>query len=260
MSRPQRFGRKHPAVVQNGFSTDTDSRNDRADSEKVKPSLLLITGWAHGKEAMQPLAEALAGDFSVRIRTGSQALEERSIPDADYIITGSMGGLLALEFLPQSCRKLVLISSTARFCATEGYPCGIPERVLHRMITQLKRSPAKVLDEFFKQVHHPFKADAVNAPAPPSGPTVDLLVKGLEYLRDTDLRTKIPDMGIPVLLLHGAEDQIIPPIASEWLHRHLPESHLRIFENGSHALLAHDFKEVLAEILKFLQPRPKPGS
>ncbi|MEN8255645.1 MAG: hypothetical protein ABFR33_09265, partial [Verrucomicrobiota bacterium] len=121
----------------------------------MKPSLLLITGWAHGKEAVQPLADVLIANYDVQILTGAQVLNDRSIPSVDHIITGSMGGLLAMELLPASCKKLVLVSSTAKFCTDEDYPCGTPEKILTRMIRQLKRDPDAVLEEFFKNVHHP---------------------------------------------------------------------------------------------------------
>jgi len=214
----------------------------------MKPSLLLITGWAHGKEAVQPLADALAADYDVQILTGAQVLNDRSIPSVDYIITGSMGGLLAMELLPEACKKLVLISSTAKFCTGEGYPCGTSEKVLTRMIRQLKRNPGTVLEEFFKNVHHPEVYHTCASVVEP----LDSLIRGLEYLRDSDVRAKIPSVGIPVLLLHGADDRIIPSSAAEWLHDNLPDSQLRIIENDGHALPAHHFDKVMDEILRFL--------
>ncbi|MEN7973695.1 MAG: alpha/beta hydrolase [Verrucomicrobiota bacterium] len=214
----------------------------------MKPTLLLITGWAHGKEAVQPMADALAADYDIRILTGAQVLNDQSIPSADHIVTGSMGGLLAMELLPESCRKLVLISSTAKFCADEDYTCGTPERVLSRMIRQLKRNPEAVLEEFYKNVHYPHQP----LPTNPSC-TQDNLVSGLEYLRDSDVRAKVPNIEIPALLLHGADDRIIPCSAAEWLHSHLPDSRLRIIENDGHALPAHHFGAVMDEIRRFLQ-------
>ncbi len=210
-------------------------------------SLLIISGWAHGIDAIKPMGDALADRFDVRLLTGAQVLRERAIPSADYIVTGSMGGLLAMELLPESCKKLVLISSTARFCAGEGYECGTPERVLKRMILQLKRNPEAVLDAFFKNVHFPHPALKTN-PGCPHGE----LVAGLEYLLASDVREKVPTLGIPVLLLHGTEDRIIPPAAAEWLRTHLPDSRLKIFKKDGHALPAHHFDEVMDEISRFL--------
>lgn len=213
----------------------------------MKPSLLLISGWAHGLDAIKPMGDALSGRFDVQLLTGTQVLKDQAIPDADYIVTGSMGGLLAMELLPVSCKKLVLISSTAKFCASEEYPCGISEKILKRMIVQLKRDPIPVLTEFYKNVHHPYRALKT---APECSPNE--LVDGLEYLLASDVRTKVPPIEIPVLLLHGKEDRIIPPSAADWLHAHLPDSQLKVFEDDGHALPAHHFDEVIDEISRFL--------
>ncbi|VGO22054.1 alpha/beta fold hydrolase [Pontiella sulfatireligans] len=213
----------------------------------MKPSLILISGWAHGLDAIKPMGDALADRFDVQLLTGAQVLRDLCIPDADYIVTGSMGGLLAMELLPASCKKLVLISSTAKFCAGKGYPCGTHEKILKRMILQLKRNPIPVLAEFYKNVHYPYRALRT---APCCSPSE--LVAGLEYLLASDVRKKVPTIGIPVLLLHGAEDRIIPPGAAEWLHQHLPDSRMKVFKNDGHALPAHHFAEMMEEISNFL--------
>lgn len=219
----------------------------------MKPSLLLITGWAHGPAAVQPLADAFSGIFNVQILTGSAVLGQRAIPDTDYIVTGSMGGLLAMELLPASCKKMVLISSTARFCSAADYPCGTAEKVLRRMIAQLKRNPDAVLDEFFKNVHFPSRESRQAIVMRKNHPLeLDELVNGLEYLLHSDCRDRVADIDIPVLLLHGTEDRIIPPAASEWLHERLSASELKIIGNGGHALPAHHYQEVLSSLRLFL--------
>ncbi|MDF7823359.1 hypothetical protein P4B35_04990 [Pontiellaceae bacterium B12227] len=206
---------------------------------------LIISGWAHGIEAIRPIGDALADRFDVQLLTGTQVLKEQTIPDADYIITGSMGGLLAMELLPASCKKLVLISSTAKFCAGENYACGTHEKILKRMILMLKRNPEAVLADFYKNVHYP-------NPALKTDPECGLndLVDGLEYLLESDVRAKVPTLGIPVHLFHGSEDRIIPLAAAEWLHDNLPDSRLTVFEDG-HGLAAHHFKPMMSDIFKF---------
>ncbi len=197
------------------------------------------------------MGNALADRFDVRLMTGSDVLEARHLPEADYIVTGSMGGLLAMELLPPRCQKLVLISSTAKFCADEGYPCGTPERILKRMILQLQRHPEAVLADFYRNVHHPYAHTCASV-----GEPLETLVAGLDYLLASDVRARVPSIGIPVLLLHGALDRIIPPAAAEWLHAHLPNSELKLFEDDGHALPAHHFEDVIQETLQFLQKAP----
>ncbi len=219
-------------------------------------SLLVISGWAHGIEAIKPLGDALAERFEVTLLTGAQVLRERAIPDSDFIVTGSMGGILAMELLPTACKKLVLLSSTARFCTTEDYPHGTPERILRRMIAQLKRDPAAVLNEFFKNVHYPQRESRQstqfrNAETVTESAFRDL-VEGLEYLLTSDVREKVAEIEIPVLLMHGREDRIIPCGATEWLHEHLPESQLQLIDRSGHALAAHHFSTVVDQIRAFL--------
>ncbi|NLX24870.1 MAG: alpha/beta fold hydrolase [Lentisphaerae bacterium] len=219
-------------------------------------SALIISGWAHGIEAIKPLGDALAECFEVKLLTGAQVLRERAIPYADFIVTGSMGGILAMELLPTACKKLVLLSSTARFCAAEDYPHGTPDRILRRMIAQLKRDPAAVLNEFFKNVHYPQRESRKsiqlrNAETITEQSFQDL-VDGLEYLLTSDVREKVAAITIPILLIHGREDRIIPCGAAEWLHEHLPDSRLQLIDGGGHALAAHHFSTVVAQIRAFL--------
>lgn len=209
--------------------------------------LLIISGWAHGLEAIRPMGDALADSFDVQLITGAQVLKDQHIPDADLILTGSMGGLLAMELLPDACKKLVLISSTAKFCAAANYPRGTHEKILKRMILQLKRSPDTVLEQFYKNVHHPHPALKTDPECP-----LDELVAGLEYLLASDVRGNVPTIGIPVLILHGTKDRIIPPAAAEWLHANLPDSELEMISGDGHALPAHHFNDVIARIRDFL--------
>lgn len=222
-------------------------------ANEMKESLLIVSGWAHDLDAITPMGNALESRFNVQLQTGAQVLRDRVIRETDFIITGSMGGLLAVELLPDSCRKLVLISSTAKFCSSADYPFGIHEKVLHRMIVQLEREPETVLNEFFKNVHHPLR-ESRQARSMREHTSLDVgeLVTGLEYLFQSDVRDLVPQIEIPVLLLHGAEDRIIPPQASEWLHTHLPDSCLQIVENDGHALPAHHFETVIKAIQDFL--------
>ncbi len=221
----------------------------------MKPSLLFITGWAHEPKTLQPMADKLVADYKVQIRTATQILNEHHIPDTDYIIAHSMGGLLAMELLPKRCKKLVLISSTAKFCAGEGYNCGTPEKILRRMILQFRRNPEAVVEEFFRNVNHPNECHtcaSVTHTCAGVRESLNSLVEGLEYLQASDVRNRVPTLGIPALLLHGVDDCIIPPAAAEWLHTHLPDSQLKLVKNGGHALPTHHFAKVMDEISRFL--------
>ncbi|MEI6890680.1 MAG: alpha/beta hydrolase [Pontiella sp.] len=234
----------------------------------MKQTVVIISGWAHGLEAIRPMGAALAPQFNVQLLTGSQVLRDQKIPEADYIVTGSMGGLLAMELLPARCQKLVLLSSTAKFCAAEDYACGTSEKVLKRMLRMLKRNPDAVLQDFFKNVHFPHTFASVrrerqntkekglqsssHTSASVQEPLASL-VTGLEYLLASDVRATVPTLKIPVHLFHGEADRIIPKSAADWLHAHLPDSRLTLFEDEGHALPAYHFTAIMDEISSFLE-------
>ncbi len=218
----------------------------------MKPSVLIISGWAHGVSAIAPMGERLSGRFDVQLLDGATALALETLPEADFIVGVSMGGLLAMERLPPVCRQLVLISGTARFCSAPDYLCGTDDRVLQRMIARLQRDPQSVLDAFFANVHAPQTWRRQRESNPPN---VAALTAGLEYLRTTDLREKSTQLHLPVLLLHGEADRIIPIKAAAWLNDRLPQSQLLRLDSAGHALPVHQFGQVMQAAERFLTAR-----
>ena len=212
--------------------------------------LLIISGWAHSTHAIEFIGKRFAHQCKVELLSGAEALQRTRLPEADAILTGSMGGLLAFERLPSSCKKVVLLSGTACFCKKEDYTHGTAERILDRMIDQLEKNPTALLDAFFSNVHFPQKPSRQNK----QHPATDLhaLREGLLYLRNTDLRHIIPSIQLPVLLMHGTADQIIPVDAAHWLDQHLPESQIITYEGLGHALAAHAFEQTMQAVEHFL--------
>ncbi len=165
-----------------------------------KLPVLLIAGWAHGAEAMQPLTVAMAGsiyavtslsladpricqdeegEISAYARTISLHLDKSGEPAC--IVGWSTGGIAAIEAAANYREKvagLVLLSATARFCSAnnfsipqsallqkpplfeEEYTAGVDEAVLRVMIRGLKRSPEKVISDFLSQALYPLRITA----------------------------------------------------------------------------------------------------
>ncbi len=216
----------------------------------MKKKLIIISGWAHSTNAIQPLGDRLANHFDIQLLSGANALKQKTLPEADAILTSSMGGLIAFERLPARCKKLVLLSGTACFCKQPNYKHGTAPRILQRMQKQLDQDPHTLIQTFFKKVHAPHRPSYQKKEPPP----LDLpaLHQGLDYLRQTDLRTLIPSISIPVLIMHGTQDQIIPIGAAQWLHDNLPQSEFISYEGHGHALAAHAFEQTMQAVEYFL--------
>ena len=72
------------------------------------------------------------------------------------------------------------------------------------------------------------------------------------FLRRMDLRPELGRITAPTLILAGRHDWICAPEFSEELHRLMPGSRLRIFEESSHSIRVDEPEALRAEILGFV--------
>lgn len=72
------------------------------------------------------------------------------------------------------------------------------------------------------------------------------------FLRNFDLRPELAAITAPTLILAGRHDWICPPEFSEEIHRLIPGSDLRIFEESSHSIRRDETQNLLDAITGFL--------
>lgn len=241
-------------------------------------TLLMISGWAHDAESLQPLCLGLrefrpmavslsdlhqlgmlmkSGDAVSTYAFGLKAMADRI--KGPYAVLGwSMGGIAALEAIVRRMidpSKVILVSSTARFCAMETDHPGVPEQNLRAMIAGLKRKPQDTLAAFLSDAAFPAAItqaakDDFAAAAILNG--AESIVSGLEYLRRMDLRADVCSVKQPALILHGTEDRIIPGAAGEALAKSITGSRFKEYDGKGHRMLIDDSGIVLEEISSFL--------
>jgi proline iminopeptidase len=89
-----------------------------------------------------------------------------------------------------------------------------------------------------RTIHAP---DALNRAFGPDG-----------FLRRFDLRPELARITAPTLIISGAHDWICPPEFGEEIHRLIPGSRYRLFEESSHSLRVDEPERLVAEILRFV--------
>lgn len=190
----------------------------------------LFTGWAFPPEAILPIARSLGCPI---------------VPDpaeAACWIGWSLGGLRALELASRTAppTQLVLLASTALFCAEHDWP-GLPPANLRALRRRLDRDPDAALRGFHALCAPDADAALIDRRCAESRemPTESLRA-GLRDLATLDMRAILPAIRTPVLLLHGAFDRVIPVETAHAMAAKLPNARLRIHPEAGHDLpLAH---------------------
>lgn len=72
------------------------------------------------------------------------------------------------------------------------------------------------------------------------------------FLQSYDLRPELGHITAPTLVLAGRHDWICPPEFSEEIHRLIPGSDLRIFEDSSHSIRADEPQKLIDAIAGFI--------
>ncbi len=77
------------------------------------------------------------------------------------------------------------------------------------------------------------------------------------FLRSYDIRPELAHITAPTLILAGRHDWICPPEFSEEIHRLIPGSDLRIFEESSHSIRGDEPEQMRDAIAGFVVYRPR---
>lgn len=131
----------------------------------------------------------------------------------------SLGGLYAIEMAsryPDLSQGLCLIASTPRFLQNENWPYAIEPEVFEQFSASLNDSVEKTLDKFFR-----FQCIGSNSArtdirylqkivAERPLPEKIQLQQGLKELSLSDLREQFESLSLPVLMLLGENDSLIP--------------------------------------------------
>ena len=183
------------------------------------------------------------------------------VPPGAIIIGWSLGGMVALELArqgPADLHGLVLLATTPRFVASDDWPHGIDPGTLEDFGRGLVGDYDRTVRDFLAlHVHgaadpqstlRQLRASLRDQPAPDPR----ALAAGLEILRRTDLRSALPGIDVPALVIAGTHDRLTMPGAGEYLARALPAARLRRIAGAGHAPFLSHPAAVLAEVTAFM--------
>lgn len=241
------------------------------------PPLLLLHGWGMHGGIWGRLVERLAQHrrvVSVDLpgHGGSAPLDVYGLDemvdslsaqfDESMTVCGwSLGGQLALrwaERYPQQVNKLVLLASTPRFVQDDDWPHAMAAVTLQEFAAALLQNHAATLKRFLalqvrgSENERELLADLRARLFSRGEPDMAALRGGLDILRDTDLRKRLPQLQQPVLAIAGERDMLTPAAASEWMAQALPHARLEIIAGAAHAPFLSHPERVLELMVDFL--------
>ena len=226
------------------------------------PEIVFISGWGTGNEVWNPVVAHLEPELRYRCVAWQRWLEGKArattlSENEPVVLAGwSLGGLIALqaaaEHSLQQVAGLVLVAGTARMTAEDRYP-GTAPRTLRAMIARLARGSGGVVKAFAELCVAPdndavFCAEFVRQAEEIGN---ERLLAGLRYLEETDVRSALPSLDIPALILHGECDQVIPVACARYLAERMPRARLVILPGASHVLCHTASQRVAEEIGSF---------
>lgn len=242
----------------------------------------------HGRSAWLPERSSLE-EQAAQVRETVEAIA------AEYSLLGwSLGGQIALQLAatrsetvapartstsPSSAtpavNRLVLIAATPRFTAGPDWPYGTPPERLEAQAAGLRTDYRRTVSDFLElQVRgsaggaealeqlraalfaHGESADRTSTEPAESPRHLAALARGLELLRDTDLRPLLPRITLPSLVIAGQYDRVTLPAASHALADSLPNARYVEIRRAAHAPFLSHLTELSALLSDFLCQRP----
>jgi proline iminopeptidase len=157
------------------------------------------------------------------------------------IVTAAHGG-----FIPRAQQML-----QERGSAMQRQVCETLWEGAFRTADEMRRY-YDVMGPLYARRHDPAAAEAgrgrtIHAPEP-----LNRAFGPMGFLRRFDLRGELGRITAPTLILAGRHDWICPPEFSEEIHRLIPRSDLRIFEESSHSIRVDEPQGMLDAIVGFV--------
>lgn len=183
------------------------------------------------------------------------------IPENASLIGWSLGGLIAQGLVlrkPEKYNRLVLIASNAQFQQSQRWSCAMKPEVLDDFIKNLHENYRSTLQQFLmlqalgaEDAKHTIR-ELRQRLFLHGEPDPAALENGLLYLKNISLIDRLGEIKIPVMLVNGKLDSLVPVAAAEKMQKLIPHASLNLVEKAGHAPFLSHSERVITLLKKFL--------
>ena len=207
------------------------------------------------------LSDRAVGDLSLQERMRDVQAVMRAVGSARAVLFGySEGAPMSILFAatyPERVTALILGSAAARWFPAPDYPCGEAAVEMYESLRDIAAHhwgrgdsidwylPSRAADPHARELFARFERLAV---------TPGAFLRMTAMIREIDVRTALPSIHVPTLVIHRLSDRITPPFHGRYLASRIAGA--RYFEQpGDHSLRfagGGDSDALFAEIAGFL--------
>ncbi|MBI1920819.1 MAG: alpha/beta fold hydrolase [Geobacter sp.] len=191
-------------------------------------------------------SEPSSGPFSMSLLAADlRGLMDGLALENAIVVGWSMGVQVVLEAFPSIRERvagLVLVSGTPRFTSAADYLHALPPVEARGMGVRLKRNFAATMGDFFRRMfvegeldHDRYQRIVREVVIGGRQPSPETALDALRALQEADQRQCLPEIDVPVLLVHGDLDTICLPAASRYMTGQLSHARLEMMEGVGHA-------------------------
>jgi len=223
-----------------------------------KPHLIMLPGWGMKNFVWNKINEFLSKDFQLIFiewdnvhsldefkERVTNVIEQKQI--STFSLLGwSLGSLVALDIASDNSwniKHLILIGATSSFIQhkEDRYNIGWNKRIVERMKFQLYKKTQETLYNFYnlmfskEEIQKNYDKEFLQMVEDKiENKSIDSLSLALDYLIQKDLRNKLIDINVPILIIHGKEDNICSLDSSMYIKNVVNNSTIKIINECGH--------------------------
>lgn len=224
------------------------------------PELTLLHGWGLHSIAWDDLMPSLLAHFQVTV-VDLPGMGQSPMPNAYYdlafvteqvaavmpehshVLGWGLGGLVALNLAAQHPKRVLSVATFAtspRFTANDDWATAMAPDILDKFLEVLGEDQEGTLIRYLAlnckgSVTQELDIKVMQEILYFCGlPDPRALAGGFEIMLDADLREELPQLSMPVLMLFGEYDHIVPPAAMAAVAKLAPQVQVALLKDVAH--------------------------
>ncbi len=242
------------------------------------PDLVLLHGWGLDSGVWEPLRGKLAPRYRLHlvdlpgygrsrdidppssIADLANALVKSTPPGAAWLgwSLGAQISLLAAQSSPGHIGRLILAAATPCFVTRADWPAAMSPEVFSEFAGGLQKDWRGTLTRFIGLLAADPRSDREmlrrlrERLVSRGEPALAALARGLEWLRENDLRASLPALRTKTLFIQGDRDRLVPSAAATAISSLLPAARAVMMKGAGHAPFLSHPDDFLAQLGSFL--------